>query len=400
MLHHALLALPLAGCIVAPTPELHEAPAPDAAVPQEPLEEGPPEELDPESSSVEVIDLGDVVLDAEGHSARREFEVPADVDGVTVVAEGSGDLTMVVESLVDGAGVPLVGDAPPGVELTEADAFLLAWPGQFLGPNRVTWATGAATALVPNNPGVRVAPGTWSVRVAGCDELGWPRRGVVQLAALLQRETPQAPRLDLHLHLTGAGGLSAASAGGDLVLRRALGIARVLLRDGGLEVGSITYDDLPPSYQRVALPHQTAALFADALYADGVSVFLVDRLEDAQGGPVRGYSASVPGPAGTPSGVAVALAFVEDARVLGLTIAHEVGHYLGLFHTVELAGGYLDQLPDTAEGYDGVDNVMFPTPGPEARRFSPTQVAVMRRSASLAYVREGAPSQWGPARAP
>lgn len=58
-----------------------------------------------------------------------------------------------------------------------------------------------------------------------------------------------------------------------------------------------------------------------------------------------------------------------QARVL----AHEIGHYLGLYHTVEL-DGLADTLDDTT-----ADNTMNPRPTlATAAGFTPSQGRVMR----------------------
>jgi hypothetical protein len=60
-------------------------------------------------------------------------------------------------------------------------------------------------------------------------------------------------------------------------------------------------------------------------------------------------------------------------RLLGKVLQHEIGHYLGLYHTVE-ADGTLDHLTDT-----GPENILFWEPLNEhAHDFSPQQVVVMR----------------------
>lgn len=80
-----------------------------------------------------------------------------------------------------------------------------------------------------------------------------------------------------------------------------------------------------------------------------VSVFLVREVDGA-----LGISGAIPGPPGmhgTPaSGIAISTdMFAGDSLGLALTIAHEVGHYLGLFHTSESDGTILDSLDDTGE---------------------------------------------------
>ena len=66
--------------------------------------------------------------------------------------------------------------------------------------------------------------------------------------------------------------------------------------------------------------------------------------------------------------------------LLAKLIAHELGHYLGLYHTVE-ADGTLDQLADT-----DAHNLMFARPlDAEAQDFSPAQFQVMRRHPAIRW---------------
>ena len=58
---------------------------------------------------------------------------------------------------------------------------------------------------------------------------------------------------------------------------------------------------------------------------------------------------------------------------MGRVIAHEAGHYLGLFHTTEVGGEAADPMPDTAQcparrwdrpdGCPDALNLMFPLAG-------------------------------------
>jgi hypothetical protein len=85
--------------------------------------------------------------------------------------------------------------------------------------------------------------------------------------------------------------------------------------------------------------------------------------------------------------VAIALKPVEGAPAgVATTMAHEVGHFLGLFHTSEQSffgsQAIHDPLPDTSENDDSW--LMFNTGA--GSRLSPQQGAVMRLNPWVRHV--------------
>ena len=70
----------------------------------------------------------------------------------------------------------------------------------------------------------------------------------------------------------------------------------------------------------------------------------------------------------------------DDAAQLGAVLAHELGHYLGLYHVVE-ADGRQDALSDTGAGDP---NLMRATPSATATVLSPSQIGVARRHDAFA----------------
>ncbi|VAX22969.1 hypothetical protein MNBD_NITROSPINAE01-792 [hydrothermal vent metagenome] len=111
---------------------------------------------------------------------------------------------------------------------------------------------------------------------------------------------------------------------------------------------------------------------------NGINCFLLPWLPNR----ILGRDGAIPGPAihGTQASGIVARAakygysaegFTEhetDQRVLVKILAHEIGHYMGLFHTTESDGNLKDPLPDTPEcGIENDQNGDGKVTGPECR---------------------------------
>jgi hypothetical protein len=84
-----------------------------------------------------------------------------------------------------------------------------------------------------------------------------------------------------------------------------------------------------------------------------INVFFVADIQLLAGGEPEAQAGGIPGPMGMHgtggSGIVVAADMMQDASMLGRTLAHELGHYLGLFHTSEANGCVREALEDTPE---------------------------------------------------
>ncbi|HEY6881573.1 MAG TPA: hypothetical protein VI299_26285, partial [Polyangiales bacterium] len=130
----------------------------------------------------------------------------------------------------------------------------------------------------------------------------------------------------------------------------------------------------------------------------GVNVFIIGDMGD-----YIGIAGGIPGPLGLHgterSGLALAADLMGDLVGADQVLLHEIGHYLGLFHTSESSGAVLEPLSDTPEcdpQYDenrdgilstdecaghGAENLMFWTgPGVD---LSPQQIQVFASSVAL-----------------
>ena len=121
-----------------------------------------------------------------------------------------------------------------------------------------------------------------------------------------------------------------------------------------------------------------------------LNVFFIDQFASS-GGNVLGISAGIPGVAGLHgmpgTGVIVAGGLLSDAGLAAQVTAHELGHFLGLFHTTEVGGRSFDPLSDTRECAPNlwsnpgrcpdISNLMFPFAGRANTAISDAQSSVI-----------------------
>jgi hypothetical protein len=135
---------------------------------------------------------------------------------------------------------------------------------------------------------------------------------------------------------------------------------------------------------------QEPELMQVAKDTEGINIFFPDQIQSNDPGFVLyGASRGIPGPYNFPGlphgGITLSYLTIPDDQI-GEVMAHEVGHYLGLFHTTERPGTLFDSLSDTPEcppsrdvsgekwvtapeciGY-GADNLMFWEASEQAQR--------------------------------
>jgi hypothetical protein len=208
---------------------------------------------------------------------------------------------------------------------------------------------------------------------------------------------PGGQQLDLNVFYVGALGLEPTGERGPAPLAEALDVVDEILAQADIYIGDVrqiavhgelpmrgTYFDNGDSARGFALLHvrfgtyvELPGLFQLSAGAgnSAINLFLLDDIDplmsdsepEAEAGGIPGPPA-IHGTGG--SGIAVATAMmVGDEQSFGRTLAHEIAHYLGLFHTSEADGSVLDNLEDTPECRPdqerddckgrGDDNLMF-----------------------------------------
>lgn len=258
-----------------------------------------------------------------------------------------------------------------------------------------------APVLLPNAP---VAPG---VNLRGALRVSLTTDAEAVLHRVVLEHDGRGTTLDLNVYWVGITRTATRRA----IVDRMLAGYGVLLESIGARLGRVR--------QRIAVggtvdmnavtmdEHAAAALFR---YGAGAARPAVDVFLIGSGTTLLGLAGGVPGAQtmhGTQSsGVVLGLGDIESMLDAGLAergfpavvLAHEIGHFLGLFHTSETDGSSFEPLPDTdvcpfsrdanGDGFVDADecrdldgeNIMFWGVTFADSRFSPDQIDVIAGS--------------------
>lgn len=316
------------------------------------------------SESLEYVELKGLETSVIGLSKQLQFTIDSDTVSFMITVLGEPGVLYQLAEMTDSSGDQLV--------VSSSDpSFCVACK------NRVAGAEGVAAFLFPNTPNVVLAAGTYTFRVSSIKivgEGGVPASGKFDLAIYFYRKNPRPPvgRIDLNFHFTGAGGITAANAQTNQTFLDALAEFKTIYEQVGISVGEVRVRDVGDTYKNVESIIGADNDFSNLVATSagnprGVNIFLVSSISDTSQaggfGVILGVSGGIPGPtmdSGTRrSGVVVVVDKTWGYNgQYGAVMAHETGHFLGLFHSSESPQLKIhDPIPDTKD--NDYTNLMF-----------------------------------------
>ena len=318
-----------------------------------------------------------------------QFNVPANTASITVVLQGVKSLDRVTQ------GNTVIGNNVAPDRLTDPNGvvwFAVSTSIPTQAPNGLkvyypvffdSWMVSTGTLTIPNTSAGLATPlpsGTWRFTVYDDAGTGSYEPGIYDVTVLTKPGPAGASGLvDASFYLVTTSGLTASAAATDPDVQRLIQTLDTYLAGAGLGLGLLTFYDVNDAaraaYSTINVDStgpcdELAQLLTLSQPGNGLDLFLVDQIDSASGNVV-GMDGSIPGPSsfgGTiQSGMVVSLENLGFERAAGdcalaapveigncgddfvaYIAAHEAGHFMGLYHTTESNGWFVDPISDTS----------------------------------------------------
>ncbi len=342
---------------------------------------------------VVTVDLGKIDF-SNGESAPFTVDIPKGAIAFVVVIAGHPGVTYMVKELKNPKGTVLAAGLEMGKHLNRV------MPG-IIG--------GSAAFMVPNTPDIaqHFVPGKYSFALQASVTKGFTsapdNNPAIAKAFIKMGPAPTMGTIDINILCTGAQGITAANAPTHPRIKHMLEGWADLYAQANIKLGKVKYYDHDPVFKKLESIQGADSDLARACRATknmpiAVNVLLTDGI--SMGGllggvgTIMGISGGIPGTVmwnGLESScLAINLTTPPqfDKDLAPITVAHETGHFLGLFHSSEnflaaLSGMKHDPISDTPE--NDKNNVMFNNPMEATKPYFSRMQSIVMLSNPLVY---------------
>ncbi|KYG64647.1 hypothetical protein AZI86_10550 [Bdellovibrio bacteriovorus] len=332
-------------------------------------------------------DIKDIKIVKEGSywvSEWVDFEIPANTASFQINAFSSPEEFIQVTDLIAPDGTYFV-QSDSGKKLTPYSQPILR---NVLSLNRtLAVIKGMSSTLVPNNP-ILGAPraGLWKMRTLTHYQ---PLMKSVSFEIVVKSQEELAKNnVDIRVLISPDSYWTREKGHVEKVIAR----AKESLAEAGLNLRTLSITMLAQKTpEPMDLPSEMVAIAESKNQSDAVNVYMMPSMQ-YQNKPINGL-ACIGGAIDLKTRHACFVSMYADQRGdeislenQGKILAHEIGHYLGLFHTKDDGyygiGAVYDKLDDTSEIITGA-NMMDPGIHDETPHFSKQQKQMLRLSPAL-----------------
>jgi hypothetical protein len=318
----------------------------------------------------------------DGLSKWHSFEIQEDTPSFLIEVFGTNDTNYQVIDLIDPNGITLVNSSLMSNVYTGYELPVLK---NITSTNRSHSTINKHSALlVPNfYSSQNVAHGTWKFRIFA--KQYFPE-DVVEIKIISTRIKSKTRVLNIQLHIE----KNSYWDQNRVVIDEMIAVAKKIYALHDIEL-SITQSDFESSISNYDVPADIAKLVEEKLEkkfensTPSLKLLLIGRIKE-QSKPINGISC-LAGLYSTSNCFASMfadplLAQTVTSSQAGKILAHEVGHYLGLFHTVDEGYMYIGTIFDPLEDTDKVvtgKNMMDPGIHNEHPTFTQQQIHVLKK---------------------